>query len=262
MQSPLNPRGTEPGAERAAQRLWRSISHFAAADRRARRRNGPLARWCIASLALAVVEASPGVETVPPTTVSGYARVIDGDSLVIGATEMRLDGIDAPEGRQDCERDGGRWPCGEVSAMGLRALVSAGPTRCTGDVRDDYGRLVARCRTEDGTDINRRMVELGHAVAYRRYSQRYVDAENSARAARRGIWAGRFEMPWDWRRRQATAADDCVVKGNVNRAGERIYHTTESPAYRRLRINREQGDRCFATEAEARAAGFRAPRGR
>ena len=43
------------------------------------------------------------------------------------------------------------------------------------------------------------MVERGWAVAFRKYSLDHVDAENDAREARRGIWQGEFEMPWDWR---------------------------------------------------------------
>lgn len=28
----------------------------------------------------------------------------------------------------------------------------------------------------------------------------YVDEEEAARAARVGMWAGEFDMPWDWRK--------------------------------------------------------------
>jgi endonuclease YncB( thermonuclease family) len=38
-------------------------------------------------------------------TFSGYARSIDGDSLYVGETEVRLFGIDAPEWSQTCTRD-------------------------------------------------------------------------------------------------------------------------------------------------------------
>ena len=64
---------------------------------------------------------------------------------------------------------------------------------------DRYGRWVSECRTEQ-TVLNEQMVIQGHAVAYRRYSQAYVGAEEQARAEKRGIWAGRFEKPERWRR--------------------------------------------------------------
>lgn len=51
----------------------------------------------------------------------------------------------------------------------------------------------------------------------------------------------------------------CAIKGNVNREGERIYHTPTSNWYTRTDIKPEEGDRWFCTIAEAEAAGFRAP---
>ena len=39
----------------------------------------------------------------------------------------------------------------------------------------------------------------GWAVAYRRFSTDYVLHEDIARKAQRGVWRGKFQMPWDWR---------------------------------------------------------------
>ena len=52
----------------------------------------------------------------------------------------------------------------------------------------------------------------------------------------------------------------CLIKGNVNSEGERIYHTLESRYYEATEVRPEEGDQWFCTEAEAQAAGFRAPR--
>ncbi len=46
------------------------------------------------------------------------------------------------------------------------------------------------------------MVHDGWALAYRRYSEKYDYAERGAKAAGKGMWAGRFTAPWDWRWRQ------------------------------------------------------------
>ena len=54
---------------------------------------------------------------------------------------------------------------------------------------------------------------------------------------------------------------DCVIKGNINSRGERIYHTPSSPWYSQTRISPLRGERWFCSEEEARAAGWRAPRG-
>ena len=46
------------------------------------------------------------------------------------------------------------------------------------------------------------MVSQGWAVAYYQYSYEYSRAEQRAKSARRGIWAGEFEKPWEWRKQQ------------------------------------------------------------
>ena len=45
------------------------------------------------------------------------------------------------------------------------------------------------------------MVAEGWAVAFRKYGIDYIAQEEDARIARRGMWAGSFDMPWDWRAR-------------------------------------------------------------
>jgi len=126
--------------------------------------------------------------------VTGRPRAIDGDSLVVAGREVRLVGIDAPEGRQTCERDGREWRCGDTARDAL-ARLAGGEVRCTGAESDQHGRLLGTCYA-DGTDLNGRMVAEGMAVAYGRY--RSEEAE--ARRERRGLWASRFEQPREWRR--------------------------------------------------------------
>ena len=46
----------------------------------------------------------------------------------------------------------------------------------------------------------------GHAIAYRRYAEDYVNTEMTAKALRHGIWAGTFQDPSDWRREKRAAA--------------------------------------------------------
>jgi hypothetical protein len=94
-------------------------------------------------------------------------------------------------------------------------------------------------------------------------------AEEAARAEGIGIWQGPAEPPWEWRRRQQTrvatvasgpAPEGCNIKGNINSAGVKIYHTPASPWYKRTTVNESRGQRWFCSEAEARAAGWRAAR--
>src|SRR5690606_32423448 len=109
--------------------------------------------------------------------------------------EIRLYGIDAPEGRQSCVRDSGApWPCGREATALLGRLTGAAVT-CEGRDEDRYGRLVATCTTGE-LDLAAEMVRRGMALAYRSHSSVYSGDEAEARAARRGMWAGQFEPPW------------------------------------------------------------------
>lgn len=128
-------------------------------------------------------------------------RVVDGDSLTVARQRVRLYGIDAPELHQHCRSPEGPVPCG-IWAWDSLALRLAGETvSCEVRDTDRYGRAVALCRLADGRDLGELLVSEGFAVAYRRYSLDYADEEESAHAARRGLWAYEFEMPWDWRKR-------------------------------------------------------------
>lgn len=205
---------------------------------------------------------------VPPgnaAELSGRARIIDGDTLEIGNDRIRLHGIDAPETGQDCiDATGRSYRCGVVATRILSVLIGAGPVICTGDERDKYGRLVAVCR-KAGKDINAEMVRLGWARAFLRYSRDYAALESDAETSRSGLWSGSFEAPWDFRhqRWQVSAVTaplaDCPIKGNISGNG-RIYHTPYSRDYDRTRVSPAKGERWFCSEAEALAAGWRAPR--
>jgi endonuclease YncB( thermonuclease family) len=123
-------------------------------------------------------------------------RAVDGDSFHLGSDEVRLVGIDAPEGRHTCTKGGKAWPCGEEARRRLTGLVGGRPIDCDVEDRDQHGRLLAVCQV-GGIDINRWMVEQGWAVSY----GRYLDAERTAERAERGIWASEFERPRAWRDR-------------------------------------------------------------
>jgi endonuclease YncB( thermonuclease family) len=73
---------------------------------------------------------------------------------------------------------------------------------CREEDRDRYGRIVATCEA-NGREINAEMIRQGWAVEYEQYSDgRYSDEEEEARRAKRGLWAGTFVKPWEWRRGQ------------------------------------------------------------
>lgn len=78
-------------------------------------------------------------------TVAGEARVVDGDTLIIGGETIRLFGIDAPELDQTCSLDGNAWACGDLAADQLRSITTGLAVSCDGIERDQYERLVATC---------------------------------------------------------------------------------------------------------------------
>ncbi|MDA0823197.1 MAG: thermonuclease family protein [Proteobacteria bacterium] len=131
--------------------------------------------------------------------VTGIAQVLDGDSLRIGKIEMRLHGIDAPESRQTCIVSSEPWACGQSATRALREILGRSPVRCTWTERDQYRRAIATC-FKDGVLVNSKMVAIGMALAYAKYSERYVADEVEARKFRRGIWRSTFMEPWKWRR--------------------------------------------------------------
>ena len=205
-------------------------------------------------------------------TVVGTPSVIDGDTLEVAGSRVRLFGIDAPEAVQKCVRNGQEWACGQASADHLSALIGGAAIQCIGSEVDTYGRLLAVCYVV-GVDLNKTMVAQGWATAFRRYSDDYVSDETRARAAKLGVWSSSFMAPEDYRRAQSEApaparphspqtllsapepqrsGSTCTIKGNRNRRGEWIYHLPSMPFYAQTRA-----EEMFCTEAQARAAGYR-----
>jgi endonuclease YncB( thermonuclease family) len=226
--------------------------------------------WIICSLAQAA-------------DLSGVPRVVDGDTLAIGATKVRLEGIDAPETDQIClNANGVQWTCGIDARDQLAAHIGGRTIGCSPNGTDAYKRTLAICSLA-GEDLNAWMVREGWALAYVQYSSAYVHDEENARAYQRGLWRGAFIAPWDWRHRntktvilgafsvpitaqavllapsasEGAPSPQCTIKGNVNRNGERIYHMQSQKFYAGIRMDMGNGKRWFCTPEEAEAAGWR-----
>jgi hypothetical protein len=100
-------------------------------------------------------------------------------------------------------RDGNPWRCGEAATNELRKLTTGRATTCEKRDTDSYGRTVA-VFSNGSVDLAAELTRAGLALAYREFSDDYVDEENDAEAARRGAWAGTFTNPWDARRGRDT----------------------------------------------------------
>jgi endonuclease YncB( thermonuclease family) len=165
---------------------------------------GPLVLLLVLMAAL-VVHSSQRPSHRSPATVHGdilgKARVIDGDTIDISGVRIRLLGIDAPESNQNCTDAGNRaWLCGRAATRELIGHLAGQQLKCESSGLDRYRRVLAVCALPDGSDINAWLVQQGWAMAYG-YDSPYQPDEAQAHAAKRGIWAGSFMPPWEWRHR-------------------------------------------------------------
>ncbi len=150
--------------------------------------------------------------------IVGVETIIDGDTIQIHSVRIWLHGIDAPESRQLCTRPTGeRWRCGQQASLALSDQIGRLTVSCDLRDTDRYGRTVAVCSSR-GVDLNGWLVIQGWAVAYWRYSRDYVRAEDQARAGRRGVWSGQFDVPWEWRAAQRSCSVSSRLAGDATRA--------------------------------------------
>jgi len=143
-------------------------------------------------------------------TMTGRASVVDGDTIDISGIRIRLNGIDAPESWQKCQRaDGSEYRCGAAAAFALDDFLAASrPTRCEQVDVDRYHRVVANCFRADGQNVNAWLVRTGNAVDWPRYSHGAFAVEQSAAKLEKvGIWRGSFETP-------------CVARARATKRGQ------------------------------------------
>ena len=143
------------------------------------------------------------------SSVSGYAKIIDGDTIKINSKKIRLHGIDAPEKKQTCKKPyliigifsfTKSYSCGQVSTDKLIKKINNQIIKCKIKNVDRYNRLIGECYKRN-ENLNAWLVSNGYAVAYRKYSKKYIQDERYAKNNNLGIWQGKFEMPWNFRRK-------------------------------------------------------------
>jgi len=139
--------------------------------------------------------------------LAGAARIVDGDTLEVAGQRVRLFGVDAPELDQVCQRAGHDYHCGKVARAALWDLVGAANVSCQpqGATPAQDGVVLATC-SAGAVSLNEGIIRAGWALADPQAADRYLAIQADAEQARRGLWRGEFEPPWQWR--QAPAAGD------------------------------------------------------
>jgi endonuclease YncB( thermonuclease family) len=169
-------------------------------------------------------------------TLTGTATIIDADTIVIRSERIRLQGVDAPETDQICLNSrGAPWNCGIDARDRLLRHIGSRETSCVTNGKDAFGRWLATCSTNE-VDLSAWLVREGFGLAFIRYSNAYVAEESNARSAQKGMWAGAFIAPWDWRARTARPlrqSDQLAVRRSSSAVA------TSREGHRSLRSDRE-----------------------
>ena len=189
-----------------------TFRHHRPAPFRPRPRNrARMATW-FAHLSLAIMASSAGYLLLPkekdPTEsiilsdglYSGQPEVETAVSLRFGSIPVRLKGIDAPDRDQTCITQANiDWECGETAAFVMSERIKAGPINCEGTVAENGRMILATCYDSMGINLNSWLVEFGWAIITGDDAPSLDDLQSIARLEQRGLWAARFDMPWDWR---------------------------------------------------------------
>ena len=150
-------------------------------------------------------------QTLNSTEIYGVPKIIDGDTVHINTKKIRLEGIDAPEIKQQCKKPflkisaiiglefNKNYSCEKKKKKKLTDKIDNSKIKCISSSKDRYKRFIATCY-KDKVNLNKWMVRNGYAVAYKRYSKDYVRDEEYAKENTHGMWEGSFIMPEKWRK--------------------------------------------------------------
>lgn len=224
------------------------------------RQAGTIAGLDLAALAFELVDPRLAFDAV----VSDGMQVKAGDALALVSGPAR--GL--LTGERVALNFLGRMSGIATATCAVVAAIAPHPTRvvCTRKTTPLLRSIEKYAVRAGGVDLGEAMVRAGWAVEYRTFSHgAYAAAEAQAKAAKRGLWAGTFEPPSAYRadeRAEVRAAappvptGSCVIKGNINAQGRRIFHQPGQRDYAATVINTSHGERWFCTPAEAQAAGW------
>ena len=127
-------------------------------------------------------------------------QITDGDTIKINGEKIRFSGIDTPEIKQTCIKNGIINPCGVTAKKILIDKISNNEVICISEGKDQYKRTLAECFVNDES-LSSYLVRSGYAFAYRKYSKKFISDEEFAKSNKFGMWSMEFDYPWDWRKK-------------------------------------------------------------
>ncbi|MBR2299115.1 MAG: thermonuclease family protein [Alphaproteobacteria bacterium] len=156
-------------------------------------------------------------QNYPPVYVT--PRVLSGDTLEVYGHYFKLFGVAAPEISQTCaNRQGKPYNCGKEAALWLKDWIDGGELECHIIDQDSSGNMIGTC-SYGPYDLGAALVNAGWAVAYTKYTDAYSPYELQAQQNKRGLWQGRFYMPWDWRKIQQRKATVKIIRPKKKKVG-------------------------------------------
>jgi len=198
-------------------------------------------------------------------------RVIDGDTIEVEIDgekkRVRYLGVDTPETAHSSKP----VQCfGREASEYNKKLVEGKWVRLEKDISetDKYGRLLRYVYVGDRF-VNFELISRGYAnvVTYPpdvKHIEKFLIAERIALAEKRGLWGAGCEResnvvfsPTVPVKNSGGESEGCLIKGNINKDKEKIYHVPSCEYYDKTIVSENYGERWFCTEDEALEAGWR-----
>ncbi|MDC9822295.1 thermonuclease family protein [Devosia sp. ZB163] len=156
------------------------------------------------AIAAAALSLALAGSAVAKEVVSGAAKVVDADIIMVEKQRVILWAVDAPERTQECYIGELKWDCYGAARQALGELIASGEASCTLEEGkpDQFNRRHGVC-TSAGKDIGAELVRLGVARAYVEQGEDYLTEEGEAKAAQIGVFqpGAKIDDPWAWRKR-------------------------------------------------------------
>ena len=127
-------------------------------------------------------------------------KIVDGDTIHLNGEKIRFTGIDTPELKQTCHKEGAKDSCGVTAKQLLIDKIGNNNVKCISEGKDQYKRTLAECFVNNES-LSSYLVRNGYAFAYRRYSKKFVADEDYARINKLGMWSMEFDYPWNYRKK-------------------------------------------------------------